>query len=176
MQHLNHNSDLSLLEFAELKSYPKGFNLLTEGTVSKYIYQIQTGICRLFYYDNDKEVTSWFAFDGEIITSTSFISRRPSIETLQCLEDCTVLQISYEVLQDIFLKHPPLERFARLNQEQIIIQLEERLRGLQFKTAKERYDHLLLRFPSIMLRVPHYYVASYLGITPETLSRIRALK
>jgi ferredoxin len=117
----------------------------------------------LFYYRQDKEVTSWFAFENETITSTSFFSRVTNDEILQTTEDSTIFQISYEKLQAVFEQYPQAERFARLNQEQIILQLDARLKGLQFQTAKERYAHLLATFPQIMLRVPHHFVASYLG-------------
>jgi CRP/FNR family transcriptional regulator, anaerobic regulatory protein len=176
MMELFKNLDFPLLDFLEVKTYPKGFTLLKQGKVCNHIYLIQSGSCRLFYYRQDKEVTSWFAFENETITSTSFFSRVSNDEILQTTEESTILQISHEKLQAVFKQYPQAERFARLNQEQIILQLDARLKGLQFQTAKERYEHLLTTFPQIMLRIPHHFVASYLGITPETLSRMRALR
>lgn len=168
------NIDPLILEIATTKTYLKGDLLVKEGKVCNHIYYLQSGIARLFYNQKDKEVTSWFAIEGQIITSSSFITRSPSIETLQCLVNCTVLQIDYNDLQQLFKNHPQTEKFARIAQEQMIILMEARIKGLHFQTAKERYEHLLQTFPKEIFTIPNYYIASYLGITPETLSRIRA--
>lgn len=166
----------ALQEFAEIRVYPKGHALVERDTVCQHIFHILIGSCRLFYYQNDREITSWFAFESETITSSSFFSRQPGDEFVETLEPTTVIQISHEKQQTLFVKYPEAERYVRLQQEQLIIRLEQRLKGLLFQTAHDRYEHLLKVFPSIMLRVPHHMIASYLGITPETLSRMRSIR
>jgi CRP-like cAMP-binding protein len=165
-----------LQEFAEVKTYPKGHRLVEQDKVGQHIFHILSGSCRLFYYQDSREITSWFAFENEAITSSSFFSRQPGAESVETLEPATVIQMSYEKQQALFAKYPEAERYVRLQQEQLIIRLEQRLKGLLFQTARDRYEHLLWVFPAIMLRVPHHMIASYLGITPETLSRMRAVR
>lgn len=165
-----------LQEFAEVRTYPKGHTLIEQDKVSQQIFHILSGSCRLFYYQDGREITSWFAFENEAITSSSFFSRQPGAESVETLEPATVIQMSYEKQQALFAKYPEAERYVRLQQEQLIIRLEQRLKGLLFQTAHDRYEHLLRVFPAIMLRVPHHMIASYLGITPETLSRMRAVR
>ena len=164
-----------LREFAEVRTYPKGHTLVEQDKVSQHIFHVLSGSCRLLYYQNGREITSWFAFENETITSSSFFSRQPSAEAVETLEPVTVIQIGYEQQQALFAKYPEAERYVRLQQEQLIIRLEQRLKGLLFQTAHDRYEHLLRVFPTIMLRIPHHMIASYLGITPETLSRMRAV-
>lgn len=165
-----------LREFADVRTYPKGYRLVEQDEVCQHIFHVLSGACRLFYYQSDREITSWFAFENETITSSSFFSRQPGAESVETLEPTTVIQTTYEKQQALFAKYPDAERYVRLQQEQIIIRLEHRLKGLLFQTAHDRYEHLLTVFPAIMLRVPHHIIASYLGITPETLSRLRAIR
>lgn len=163
-----------LLEFAEVKTYPKGHTLVGSDKVCQHIFHILSGSCRLFYYQDGREITSWFAFENETITSSSYFSRQPGSERIETLEPTTVIQSTYDQQQALFAKYPEAERYVRLQQEQVIIRLEQRIKSLLFQTAHDRYEQLMALFPSIMLRVPHYLIASYLGITPETLSRMRA--
>ena len=104
----------------------------------------------------------------------SFISKKPSAETIQALEDCEVQQLSYAALQNLYIHFPETERIGRIITESYYIKLEERMLNMQFKTAKERYDKLLRSNASLLQRASLGQIASYLGITQETLSRIRA--
>ncbi len=165
-----------LQEFAEIRTYPKGYTLVEQDEVCERIFHLLSGSCRLFYYHDGRDITSWFAFENETITSSSFFSRQPSAERIETLEPTTVIQTTYDRQQALFAKYPEAERYVRLQQEQLIIRLEQRLKSLLFQTAHDRYEHLQRAFPSIMLRVPHHLIASYLGITPETLSRMRAAR
>ncbi len=165
-----------LQEFAEVRTYPKGHRLVEQDAVCQHIYHILSGSCRVLYYQNEREITSWFAFENETITSSSFFSRKPGTEVVETLEPTTVIQTTYDKQQALFAKYPEAERYVRLQQEQVIIRLEERIKSLLFQRAQDRYEHLLRVFPQIMLRVPHHMIASHLGITPETLSRMRAIR
>lgn len=104
----------------------------------------------------------------------SFIVQKPSFEFVQALEDSDLLQMSYSALQNLYVTFPETERIGRIITENYYIKLEERILNLQFKTAKERYQKLLSSKPTLLLRAPLGQIASYLGISQETLSRIRA--
>ncbi len=92
------------------------------------------------------------------------------------MEDCTLWAISYEDLQRLYDAHADIGRLGRIMHERYYVMLEERFLSNHFKEARERYDYLLAQAPHILQRVPLGYVASYLGMTQETLSRIRKKK
>lgn len=158
----------------ELLKIKKGSQLLRNGETCNYFYFVNKGILRSYYFQEDKEVTNWFALENDFATSIySFISRNQSYENIEALEDTTLEMLSNNSLQEIYTKFPETERTGRLIIENYYISLEERIVSIQFKTAKERYDKLLAKHPGIILRAPMGAIASYLGITQETLSRIR---
>lgn len=142
---------------------------------SRNLYFIQKGLVRGFYYDEGKEITNWFAQEEEFATSFySFITNEPSPETIETLEDCELIKISHGDLQNLYEKFPETERLGRIITENYYIKLEERILNIQFRTAKERYQNLLSKNPSLLQRASLGQIATYLGITQETLSRIRA--
>lgn len=154
--------------------YAKQEVLLPQGETCRYLYQIERGIARGFYYKDDKDITSWLAFENDIVTSMySFIRQKPGFEGIELLEDTVLYAISYADLQGLYARFPALNTLGRLLTEQYYVELEERLASLQFQTAKERYEHLLRSQPQALQRVALGHLASYLGISPETLSRIR---
>jgi len=152
----------------------KGSFLITEGKVCDHLHFIEEGCLRGFYNHDGKEISYWFAFENDFITSFySFITRRPCIENIQAIENCTIWTLSYQDLQSLYNNHPELERLGRLMNERYYMRLEERFVRNHFKEARERYENLIVHSPHIIQRIPLGYVASYLGITQETLSRIR---
>lgn len=141
------------------------------------IFFINKGLMRGYYLDDGKEITNWFARESEFATCFySFIANKPSFEIIETLEDCEVLQLTYSALQNLYLKFPETERIGRIITENYYIKLEERILNLQFKTAKERYQKLVSSKSFLLQRASLGQIASYLGITQETLSRIRAEK
>jgi len=153
---------------------PKGAYLIREGKVCNHIYFFEQGSVRGFYNLDGKEITYWFAFENSFVTSfSSFITRKPGAENIQLLEDSRVWALTYEQLQELYKNFPEMERLGRILVEQYYVMLEERFVNNHFKEARERYDNLMAQNPHILQRVPLGYVASYLGITQETLSRIR---
>jgi CRP/FNR family transcriptional regulator, anaerobic regulatory protein len=103
----------------------------------------------------------------------SFVSQKPSFENIEILEPSVLYAISYDNLQKMYLEFPEFNLIGRLFTEKYYIELEERVMSLQFLTAKERYEKLLIQQPMLLQRVTLGQIASYLGITQETLSRIR---
>ncbi|BAV10305.1 cAMP-binding domain of CRP or a regulatory subunit of cAMP-dependent protein kinases [Filimonas lacunae] len=153
---------------------PKNELLLQEGKVCRHMYFVQQGCLRSFYNLNGKEITHWFGFEDDFVTSFhSFITQKPAIESLQVMEGSVLWAISKDKLTALFNQHHEIERLVRIVYEQYYIRLEERYVNAQFKTAQELYENLLTQNPHILERVPLGYIASFLGMSQETLSRVR---
>lgn len=165
----------SILKIAVSITVPKNVNLIETGKLCSDIYFIEQGLIRGYYYDEAKEITGWFAQENEFASGFySFVTGKPSFEIIETLEDCELIKINKKDLFDLYDQFPQTERIGRMITENYYIKLEERFISIQFKTAKERYLHLMQHKPSLIQRAPLGQIASYLGITQETLSRIRA--
>ena len=139
------------------------------------MYFLQQGGLRGFYNLEGKDITHWFAFENDFVTSFhSFITQQPAVENIQLLSGSILWSITKENLNRLLNKHQEIERVVRIAYEKYYIRLEERFVNAQFKTSTELYQQLMLRTPHILERVPLGYIASYLGISGETLSRIRS--
>jgi len=149
--------------------------LLRQGQLCRHLYFVESGAMRGFYNLDGKEITHWFGFENDFVTSFhSFITHQPAVENIQLLEGSILWAISKEKLTGLFNQHHEIERLVRIAYEKYYIRLEERYVNAHFKTARERYENLLHQAPHILERVPLGCVASYLGISQETLSRIRS--
>jgi len=172
---LSENSLNSFLIKMNPVKIQKGKFLVKENTTSHFLYFIESGMLRSYYFANNKEVTISFSFSGEFITCiSSFIRQIPGYENIEALEDCELYQIHYQDLQDLLEKDKELEHVYRLILEEYYIKLEEQLIFSKFKTAKERYLNLLKEKPQIIQKATVGQIASYLDMSIETLSRIRA--
>jgi len=157
-------------------SLPKNELLHIENKVCKHSFFIEKGVARIFHFKDGKEITSHFAFEGQAITAIdSLLQGNKSKYNIELLEDSTLFSISYEEMEKFYQKSIIHERFGRLFLQQVYVDLVERIEDIQFHTAQERYDNLLKKQPQILQRVPLKHISSYLGITQETLSRIRRL-
>jgi CRP-like cAMP-binding protein len=181
LHHISHFAPLSveaqnaLQDGFEKIILSKNSMLLSEGQVCRQLYFLEKGALRGFYNLDGKEITHWFGFENDFVTSFhSFITQEPAVENIQLLEGSMLWSISKETLTGLFNRHQDIERLVRIATEKYYIRLEERFVNAQFKTAKERYNDLLLHTPHILERVPLGSIASYLGISQETLSRIRS--
>lgn len=155
--------------------FAKGKYLVTEGKTGRHLYFLKQGCLRGFYNLDGKEITYWFAFAPDFVTSFhSFITQQPAVESIQMLEGSVLWAISKESVTRLMNEHHEIERLVRIAYESYYIRLKERFVNAQFKTASERYQSLLQQTPQMLERVPLGHIASYLGISPETLSRIRS--
>lgn len=170
----------SMSSFLQVWKYwpaPKDHLLLREHTISDYIYFIKKGIARIYYHKNDKEITEWIAMDEQFFLSiTSFFERRPSHLIIQTLEASEVYGIHHSDLMTLADQHHDVERLLRKMVTASLILSQSRMNSIQFETAQQRYERLLKSSPHIIQRVPLSYIASFLGVTLETLSRIRSGK
>lgn len=149
--------------------------LVKEGQVCSKLYFVETGIGRSYYLNDDgKDITQWFFAEGKMMSSIeSFFQQRPSLYFLEILEDSVLYSISRSNLDQLFARYAVMEKFGRLLSTEMLTKVANKLSAVQFQTASERYDYMLSEFPNISHRVPLGHIASYLGMTQETLSRIR---
>ncbi|HYE55243.1 MAG TPA: Crp/Fnr family transcriptional regulator [Chitinophagaceae bacterium] len=154
---------------------PKNEFLVTEGKICRHLYFLQHGALRGYYNLDGREITYWFAFENDFVTSFhSFTTQQPSVENIQLLEGSVLWAITKDDLGSLLDNYHETERLLRIAYEKYYIRLEERFVNAQFKTASERYQSLLQQAPHLLERVPLGHIASYLGISQETLSRIRS--
>jgi CRP-like cAMP-binding protein len=154
---------------------PKHTSLLSNGEVCKEFHFLAKGIARVFYYKEGKDVTAWFAAEQGIVSAIdSLFTGHPSMYNIELLEDSEVYSLQYNKMEGIFERHPITERLGRILVTQNYLLLDERMKLFAFCTAEERYERLLQQLPDIFQRVKLGLIASYLGITQEHLSRIRA--
>lgn len=172
---LSEESQTALVDCFDSVTLAKNEFLLTEGKICRHLYFLEQGALRGFYTLEGKEITHWFAFENDFVTSFhSFITQQPSVENLQLLEGSVLWSISKDKFTKLLDTHQEIERLLRIAYENYYIRLEERFVNAQFKTAAQRYESLLEESPHIIERVSLGQIASYLGISQETLSRIRS--
>ena len=149
--------------------------ILVKGQISAHIHFIEQGLVRVFHLRDGKETTTYLSSDHGFVSSySSFINQQKSIENIQCLEDTETLSISFKSMQELYERIPPWEKVGRILAEQNFLCLADRLLKLQSTPAKEKYLEFLKTAPAkIVQRTPLIHVASFLGIAPESLSRIR---
>ena len=171
-------SDQARLDFTKCiskKGFNKGDLLLKQGEICKHIYFLKEGFARGFYYHEGKEFTLWFGLENDIIASMySFVSQKQSFESIEFLENSVVYCLEYGQLQRLYKQHIEINLIGRLFTERYYLKLEERVMSLQFQSALERYNQIIKNTPNLIQRASLGHIASYLGITQETLSRIRA--
>jgi|SRR5690554_2400832 len=136
---------------------------------------IEHGSMRLFYYATEKEVCNDFFFENSLVGSVaSFITQTPSIVNIAAVEKCELLLFAYYDVVELTRKYPALKTLSNIILQEQLIRAEKREASLLKDTPEQRYKNLMEEHPKIFKRIPLRYVASYLGITPETLSRYRA--
>ena len=159
------------------KSLKQNAVLLRRNQVCDSIYFIKKGTIRGVYKAEDTARTNWFAIEGDIVTSLkSFVQQTPSEEEIEVLEDVELYCLSYADLNSLYEDSKEMNVLGRKIIECYYVLLESRSYSLQYKSAKERYDEFIDRYPQLLQRIPLSYIASYLGITQPSLSRIRKKK
>lgn len=173
---LHESSDFisALSEIAEFKTFPKNHIIHASGSICSHFYIITKGIARVFYFKEEKDITVHFAAEHDSITAIdSLIQRKKSKYSIETIEETETFAVNINSLELLFEKEPQFERFGRLFLQDLYIDLVERIDDLQLHTAQERYDTLLSKKPYLFQRVPSKHLASFLGMTAETLSRIK---
>jgi CRP-like cAMP-binding protein len=157
-----------------IRDWHKGETLIREGHYHPNMYFLQKGAARGYYIKDGTEVNTWFAFENELVGSFQNYLNNPSQESIELLENCRLVVIHLAPLQKLLSFNIQVSNFVRLIVEEYTAFLEERVFGLQFMSSMERYLYLLEHEPETLRRVSLTHLSSYLGITRETLSRLRA--
>lgn len=157
-----------------LRRVKKGQHILQAGEVCSHVHFINVGCFRTYNILNDEEYTSVFAFEGDYTTDyKSFLTRQPCYDNIVALEDAETLALDYDAMQRLYEAHPVWQKYGRLIAEFIFIETANRSQSFLLQSPEQRYLEMMKTQPRILDRVPLKYIASFIGITPEALSRIR---
>ena len=174
---LSEESKQALSAAAQVIAFPKGYALVKQDRVCDYLYFIESGLTRTFYFKDGKDVTDWISDENSFACSIiSFITRQPDRRNIELLEPSVVCAFHHDDLETLCKKHHDIEHLIRNILSFGLVQLQQKFDDLHFETAGQRYQNLIAKKPDFIQRVPLGMIASYLGITQETLSRIRARK
>ncbi|MCF0064840.1 Crp/Fnr family transcriptional regulator [Dyadobacter chenwenxiniae] len=159
---------------------PKGKLLLSEGEICDKLWFIKTGLARGCYVTSNSsgkshEVTEWFASENDFFHAfESFVMQVPSQEFIETLEPCQLIYISRKDLYRLYAKHPEISNVGRIIAERYGLLHKERLREMRLHSAQERLNIFHNQSKELFLRVPQKYIASYLGISENYVSKLRA--
>ncbi|ANH82769.1 hypothetical protein A8C56_18880 [Niabella ginsenosidivorans] len=173
--HLSAQSRQELAAHLRKQVLPKGYTLVKPDTVCNFTYFIDSGLTRTYYLKDGKAITDWISDEYTFACSIiSFITRKPDRRGIELLEDAVLYALHYNDLDKLCNSYHDIETLFRKLVSAGLIQLQQKFDDLHFATALERYRVLMQTNPSFIQRVPLGMIASYLGITQETLSRIRS--
>lgn len=183
INHINSISKLSKSAIQDIEecttcvSVKKKNILIPELAKTQYLYFVSKGVARAFFYHKGKEVTDWFGTEnmviGPIIRNFSI---KETIHSVETLEDCEFIRISFSDLEGLYQKHHDVERLGRIIAIQSMLHLQYKIDSMQLLSAKERYLEFIKRYPTLINRVSLGFISSYLGMNQVTLSRIRKVK
>lgn len=161
-------------ECIPIVTFPKGTVLLEEGKVATECYFSIKGCVRSYYIVDGEEKTTSFFTEGEAIASlNSYINKIPARHYFECVEDCTLAVLSYDKEKELCKRFPKFESLCRGSIEEDFAKQQDIMASYLTKSPEERYLDLQKNRPELLQRVPQYHLATYLGVKPESLSRIR---
>ena len=175
--HLTDEEESCFFSLLKQKTIPKKTFVLREGETCKHINFVNSGMLRAYSCNEGKQSTIMFAMEDWWVTDMyCYINEQPAMLNIVAIEDSTILELSKENLEELYLKIPKFERFFRILFQNAYIR--EQLRVIQnlSQTAEQRYHNFQSKYPKVLEKVTQKQIASYLGITPEFLSIIRARK
>ena len=171
---LSMDSKEALKLIIQTKNCAKNEIIQDVGSSCRTVYLVQNGCARIFYYKNGNDITEHFAFENELIVrAESLFTGKPTSKGIQAIDDTTFISIDSDSLFKLYDQYNEIERLFRLIFEREYVNTVRRIESLQFRSAKERYLDLLETTDYIQ-KIPLKYISTYFGITPVSLSRIRA--
>lgn len=171
---LTEEESAAIVESICIEKFKKGTTLIKEGQISKAVYFVLQGCVRQYcILDGDEKSTSFFTEEQWVLTTTNYSDNTPATNYLSCVEDCVLVVGNAEKENNLYQKFPKLEALARSIMEKEMIKYQEMLMLYITDSPEQRYTKLLKNRPELLQRVPQHQIASYIGIKPESLSRIR---
>ena len=171
---LNEDEERAFANILTTKQFKKKEFLLQEGKICSNVSFVNSGCMRLFYNVEGVENTIQFFFGDSWYTDyASFLTGQPTIENMQALEPCEVVQFKKDDLYKLFNQFPVFEKVGRVMAENAFLSLSRLNQMLTNEEPQQRYLNLMKQRPDVVERIPQHYIASYLGVKPESLSRIR---
>lgn len=159
------------------KQVKRGDHLVRIGQVPENFYFVKKGLARVYYLRNDQDITDYFAIDNQFIGALpALFSQQPSHKAIEVLEDSAIMYFSYAAFDKLCEQRHDLERASRKMAIYGMLEGQQRIESIRFLSAKERYEELEKLYPGITNRAQLKHIASYLGTTQVSISRIRAGK
>ncbi len=160
----------------KVESFVKGDQIVRLNQTCQSLKFVVSGIYRVYKLEEGKEITSYFNYENRnpfVASFVSLLTESPSHEIVECIEDGELLSINYTDWLNLYSKSERLNTFGRIMAEFNYVLAMERIEALQYHNATERYQSFLKLYPNLMNMIPHHFIASYIGVAPESMSRIR---
>lgn len=171
---LSEEEVMAIVETMTIKQYKKGTVLLKEGQISTEVYFVLEGCVRLFYLvDGDEKTNNFFTEEQWVISMNSFSQNNPSNHFLDCCTDSTLVVGNREKEENLYKRFPKFETISRKVMEKVFAEQQEIMSSYTTDTPEQRYLKLLKSRPDLFQKIPQYQIANYIGVKPESLSRIR---
>jgi CRP-like cAMP-binding protein len=168
------NELTALEECLTVREIGKGGFLIRQGQVCSHVTFINEGLLRIFYTVDGKDAAIGFVGENEYISEyESFLTRKPATQNIDVLSDAVLIDLGYNDMQRLYKTYPSIQEFGRKIAEQLFIMLNQRNTSLLILSPEERYRYMIEKNAALLQLVPQYMLASFIGVTPEHLSRIR---
>lgn len=154
---------------------PAKHYLVQPGEICQQVFYVVKGCVRVAIMDrNGDDITCYFAAEGQFVSNyESFLTGKPSNYALHCLEACELLAIDRQGIQELYARTEQGDRIGRRIAEHLFIDTLERLTSFYSETPEDRYQHFMRQYPHLVQRIPQHYIATYIGVRPQSLSRIK---
>ena len=172
---LNSNELQALTPYISQKSFKKTETIFPQGKICNELFIMHKGLVRCLYILEGKDVDLRLLCDqSAVLAYSSFIKQSPPVESIQCLQDFEGFMLSLRHIKTLRLQLPIITEYERIMAEQHYLAMERRLHTIQYKSAEQRYRYFIKEMPKkIVTETPAHHIAAYLGITPESFSRVK---
>lgn len=171
---LSEEAGKALASILERKEFLKGETIQEQGQISRYMFIIEEGMIRQFYYKDGRDITEHFSCEGDIATCLeSLFLREPAKLHVEAIEPCVIYLLDYRKFKELSDKHPDINKLLQAILEYKLVVSQRKADSWRFETSHERYERFCKEYPMAVKRASIAHIASYLLMAPETLSRVR---